>query len=204
MGSCLWAGVRPPESQPVISRSLTWGRYHGGRRPSSDDSLHSPTVIPPSALDKPSITKRYHRRRTRCHASPRRSPTMVTLHDTRFDERRWWNDDCEDCGHLTVVGLHDTGPRVGTTGRRSALRLAVFSRRRGVCVVPLMFHGRGGWCFPTRACNCLHIIYSRPTYPASASLRVMVGDGGGMVGDGGGWWVVGVWWGMGGGGGDGG
>ena len=29
------------------------GRYHGGRRPSSDDSLHSPTVIPPSALDKP-------------------------------------------------------------------------------------------------------------------------------------------------------
>ena len=41
-----------------------WGRYHGGRRPSSDDSLHSPTVIPPSALDKPSIMKRYHRRRT--------------------------------------------------------------------------------------------------------------------------------------------
>ena len=25
------------------------GRYHGGRRPSSDDSFHSPTVIPPSA-----------------------------------------------------------------------------------------------------------------------------------------------------------
>ena len=44
---------------------LSWGRYHGGRRPSSDDSLHSPTVIPPSALDKPSIMKRYHRRRTR-------------------------------------------------------------------------------------------------------------------------------------------
>ena len=36
-----------------------WGRYHGGRRPSSDDSLHSPTVIPPSALDKPQ----------RCHIS---------------------------------------------------------------------------------------------------------------------------------------
>ena len=40
------------------------GRYHGDRRPSSDDSFHSPTVIPPSALDKPSILKRYHRRRT--------------------------------------------------------------------------------------------------------------------------------------------
>ena len=23
----------------------TWGRYHGGRRPSSDDSFHSPTAI---------------------------------------------------------------------------------------------------------------------------------------------------------------
>ena len=67
-----------------LSRSR--GRYHGGRRPSSDDSFHSPTVIPPSALDKPSITKRYHRRRTCSHTSPRRSLTMVTLHDTRFVE----------------------------------------------------------------------------------------------------------------------
>ena len=32
------------------------GRYHGDRRPSSDDSIHS---IPPSALDKASIMKRY-------------------------------------------------------------------------------------------------------------------------------------------------
>ena len=70
----------------------SWGRYHGGRRPSSDDSLHSPTVIPPSALDKPSVMKRYHRRRTCSHASPRRSPTMVTLYDSRFVECRWWND----------------------------------------------------------------------------------------------------------------
>ena len=70
----------------------TRGRYYGGRRPSSDDSLHSPTVIPPSALDKPSIMKRYHRRRTCSHTSSRRSPTMVTLHDTGFVECRWWND----------------------------------------------------------------------------------------------------------------
>ena len=56
------------------------GQYHGGRRPSSDDSFHSPTVIPPSALDKPSIMKRYHRRRTCSHTSPSRSPTMVTFH----------------------------------------------------------------------------------------------------------------------------
>ena len=38
------------------------------------------------------------------------SPTMVTLDDTGFVECRWWNVDCENCRHLTVVGLHDTGP----------------------------------------------------------------------------------------------
>ena len=51
------------EGAQVVT-TVTWGRYHGGRRPSSDDSFHSPTVIPPSTLDKPSIMKRYHRRRT--------------------------------------------------------------------------------------------------------------------------------------------
>ena len=40
---------------------------------------------------KPSILKRYHRRRTCGHTSPRRSPTIVTLHDSRFAECRWWN-----------------------------------------------------------------------------------------------------------------
>ena len=48
----------------TIDVTIIWGRYHGGRRPSSDDSFHSPTVIPPSALDKPSIMTRHHRRRT--------------------------------------------------------------------------------------------------------------------------------------------
>ena len=43
-----------------------WGRYHRGQRPSSDNSFHSPTVIPP----KPSIMKRYHCRRTCSHISP--------------------------------------------------------------------------------------------------------------------------------------
>ena len=89
---------RPPchllarKSVPSVLVPMTRGQYHGGRRPSSDDSFHSPTVTPPSALDKPSIMKRYHRRRTCSHTSPRRSPPMVTLHDTRFVECRWWND----------------------------------------------------------------------------------------------------------------
>ena len=72
--------------------SKIWGRYHGGRRPSNDDSFHSPTVILPAALDKTSIMQGYHRRWTCSHTSPRRSPTMVTLHDNRFAEYRWWND----------------------------------------------------------------------------------------------------------------
>ena len=64
---------------------------------------------------KPSIIKRYHRRRTCSHTLLRRLPTMVTLDDTRFCrvpmvECRL---DCENCRHLTVVGLHDTGPRSG-------------------------------------------------------------------------------------------
>ena len=89
----------------------TRGWYHGGRRLSSDDSFHSPTVIPPSALDKPSIMMRYHRRRTCSHTSPRRSLRMVTLHDTRFVECRWWNDGWTGrLSSLEGVGLHDTGP----------------------------------------------------------------------------------------------
>ena len=76
--------------EAVCTEARGW--YHGGRRPSSDNSFHSPTVIPPSALDNPSIRKRYHRRQTCSHTSPRRSPTIVTLHDTWFVERRWWND----------------------------------------------------------------------------------------------------------------
>ena len=77
------------EKQLVLS---VLGRYRGGRRPSSDDSFHSPTVIPPSVLDKPSIMKRYHRRRTTRWGVTARSPTMVTLHETRFVECRWWSD----------------------------------------------------------------------------------------------------------------
>ena len=87
--SCL--GSRCAETY-ATHQSASWGRYNGGRRPLSDNSFHSPTVIPPTALDKPSIMKRYHRRWTCSHTSPRRSPTMVTLHDTRFVECQWWND----------------------------------------------------------------------------------------------------------------
>ena len=86
------APTRPSISPSQAHSPQSRGRYHGGRRPPSDDNLHSPTGIPPSALDKPSITKRCHRRKTCSHTSLLRSPTMVTLHDTGFVECRWWND----------------------------------------------------------------------------------------------------------------
>ena len=83
------SALRHNHNSCPLEFTAPWGRYHGGQRPSSDDSFHSPTVIPPSALNKLSIMKRYHRRRTCSHTSPRRSRTMVTLHDTRFVECRW-------------------------------------------------------------------------------------------------------------------
>ena len=72
--------IAKKQNRPPTTSS--WGRYHGSRRPSSGHSFHSPTVIPPSALDKPSHMKRYHRRRKCSHTSPRCSPTMVMLHGT--------------------------------------------------------------------------------------------------------------------------
>ena len=50
----------PLHTAKVKATPGTRGRYHGGRRPSSDDSLHCPTVIPPWAFDKPfSLSNRH-------------------------------------------------------------------------------------------------------------------------------------------------
>ena len=59
-----YSGLRGMNNPDLHHCEEIRGRYHGGRRSSSDDSFHSPAVIPPSALDKPSIMKRYYRRRT--------------------------------------------------------------------------------------------------------------------------------------------
>ena len=73
------AGNQTEYFPTAFSQARGW--YHGGRRPSSDDSFHSPTVIPPSALNKPSIMKRYNRRRTTgsgqvCLAAPPPPPPL--------------------------------------------------------------------------------------------------------------------------------
>ena len=49
--------VSPAQCQLTRVCRWPWGRYHGGRRLSSEDSFHSPTTIPSSALDKPRIMK---------------------------------------------------------------------------------------------------------------------------------------------------
>ena len=116
---CCFTQSRPP-TRLTFDRE-NWGWYHGGRRPSSDDSFHNQTVIPPSALDKPIIKKRYHRRRTCSHTSPRRLPTMVTLHDTRFVECRWWNDGWTVKTVVTWRSLASMIPAPGLLSSRSEL-----------------------------------------------------------------------------------
>ena len=67
-----------------------------------------------------------------------RLPTIVTLHDTRFVECRWWNDGwTENCRHLTVVGLHDAGPRfLSLLVRQLTIVVSIF-RVRAAFISPL-------------------------------------------------------------------
>ena len=87
--------ARDKHASSIESRWVRHGRRPGAGIMEVDDRQVATvfTVQPsPSVLDKPSIMKRYHRRRTCSHTSPRRSPTTVTLRDTLFVECRWWND----------------------------------------------------------------------------------------------------------------
>ena len=125
------------------------------------------TVIPPSALDKPSIMKRYHRRWTCSHTSPRRSPTMVTLHATRFVECRWWNDGWTvktvvTWRSSTVVGLHDTDP--SSTGSRFRCPT---SAREACCSNP----GRGRNSSVGSALGSLSCVMQRRGFGPPLSLR---------------------------------
>ena len=76
-------------------------------------------------LDKPSIMKRYHRRWTCSHTSPRRSPTIVTCHDTGFVECRWWN---EGWTVKTVVTWRSSASMIPDPRLRFRLCLGSFSR----------------------------------------------------------------------------
>ena len=83
-------------SHPVVFSYLCASAFQGpvSWRPTTVKwwQFHSPTVIPPLAFNKPSVMNCYHCRRRCSHTSPRRSPMMVTLHDTWFVKCWWWND----------------------------------------------------------------------------------------------------------------
>ena len=98
---CRW--LHPAPNGLMVPPS--WGRYHGGRRPSSDDS---PTVIPPSALDKLSIMKCYRRLRTCSHSCA--DDGNASWYSVCRVPMVKWRLDYENCPYLTVVGLYDTGP----------------------------------------------------------------------------------------------
>ena len=156
--SCLPSNPKPASfalwkrRQPREQQTLGW--YHGGRRTSSDDILHSPTVIPPSAFDQPSIMKRYHRRRTCSHTSPRRSTTMLTLHDTGFVEYRWWNDGWTV---KTVVTWRSSASMIPAPGFDSRLR-------------------RGSLSWPSHTSD-LRIGTPVATLPGARQCRVSTGTG---------------------------
>ena len=105
----------------------TNGRYHGGRQPSSDDSFRSPTIIPPSALDKPSIIKRFHCRRMMRWGVTPRLPTMVMLHDTGFVECQWWNGDWTAKTFITWQSSASMIPTPGLVGPMSLYWLGVIA-----------------------------------------------------------------------------
>ena len=185
-------GIEKPGSEHVVD-PLIRGRYHGGRRQSSDDSFHSPTVIPPSALDKPSIMKRYHSRRKCRHTSPLRSPTMATLHDTRFVECRWRNGGWTV---KTVVTWQSSASMVPAPDLRSAHTVCncqALARQRGrnlrkagtITDVSIHFHSsiaawvhllfvRGSAYFPRNWWNaCLYRSLGRTVVTSSVSCCLL-------------------------------
>ena len=92
--------------------AATWGRYHGDRRPSSDDSLRSPIVIPPSALEK---TEYHEALPSSVNVQSHLTSSFAVDGNASWYSVCWvtrleWRLSCENCRHLTVVGLHDTGP----------------------------------------------------------------------------------------------
>ena len=85
---------------------------------------------------KPNIMKRYRRRRTTRWGVTARSPTMVTLHTGWVCRVPMveWRLDCENCSHLTVVGLHYTGPW-STLRPGGAWSIFLFSQ---ICPLPTL------------------------------------------------------------------
>ena len=93
---------------------VTRGQYHGGRRPSSDDKFSHSNRHSTIGTRQTDIMKRYHHRPMMRWGVTARSPTMVTLYDTRFVECRWRND---DWSVKTVVTWRSTASMIPAPGQ---------------------------------------------------------------------------------------
>ena len=143
-----------------MSCDKSWGRYDGGWRPSSDDSFHSPTVIPPSALDKPSIMKRHHRQRTRWGVTAHADGGMtVGLWKLSSLDGRWplwyWTgtpEEREESGDRRRLG--DTQAKKRWQGSAwGAVKKAAQNRVRQTAVAEAMCS--------TRSSRCVSLVSSR-------------------------------------------
>ena len=81
-------------------RAETWGRYHRGRRPSSDDSLHESNSHSTIGTRQ---TEYHEALPSSANVQSPHTSSMVALHDTRFVECRWYL-------YLTQSQYTDTGP----------------------------------------------------------------------------------------------
>ena len=130
-----------------MSCDKSWGRYDGGRRPSNDDSFHSPTVIPPSALDKPSIMKRHHRQRTTRWGVTARADGGMTVglwKLSSLDGRRplwYWTGtpkEREESGNRRRLGDAQAKKRWGQSTTWGAVKKAAQNRVRQTAVAEAM------------------------------------------------------------------
>ena len=86
--------------------------------------------------------KRYHRRRTCSHTSPRRSPTMETLHETRFIECRWWNNGWTV---KTVVTWRSSASIIPAPGLITSIKKAAIQGHANQKEGNTIGLGLGGW-----------------------------------------------------------
>ena len=95
-----------------MSDSLSsWGRYHGGRRPSSDEfsqfNRRSTIGTPQTEYHEALPSSTNDDVRCDCTFADNRNASRYLVCRVPMVECRL---DCEKCRYLTVVGLHDTGP----------------------------------------------------------------------------------------------
>ena len=89
----------------------TWDRYHGGRRRSSDkfsqSDRHSTMGIQQTEYHKALPSSANDEVRYDCTFTDNGYASWYSVSQLPMVE---WRLDCEKCRHLTVVGLHNTGP----------------------------------------------------------------------------------------------